>query len=66
MKKSNNYYDGLLTKLYKKEKDEKLRIGFKNTRSIINNRSPYLALSKVYSKKVNKSNQGDDIGKKAY
>jgi hypothetical protein len=66
MKKANNYYDGILTKLYKKEQDEKLRIGFKNTRSIINNRSPYLALSKVYSKKVNKSNPGDDIGKKAY
>lgn len=66
MKKANNYYDGILTKLYKKDQDEKLRVRIKNTRSIINNKSPYLAISKIYSKKVNKSNQGDDISKKTY
>jgi len=66
MKKANNYYDGILTKLYKKDQDEKLRVRIKNTRSIINNKSPYLAISKIYSKKVNKSNPGDDISKKIY
>lgn len=66
MKKANNYYDGILTKLYKKDQDEKLRVRIKNTRSIINNKSPYLAISKIYSKKVNKSNTGDDISKKTY
>jgi hypothetical protein len=66
MKKANNYYNGILTKLYKRDQDEKLRICFKNARSIINKKSPFLALSKIYSKKVNKSNPGEDISKKTY
>ena len=66
MKKANNYYNGILTKLYKRDQDEKLRIRFKNTRSIINKKSPFLALSKIYSKKINKSNPGEDISKKTY
>jgi hypothetical protein len=66
MKKANYYYDGILTKLYKKDLDERLRVRIKNARSIINHKSPYLAISKVYTKKVNKSNQGDDISKKTY
>lgn len=66
MKRANNYYDGILTKLHKKEQDEKLRIRVKNAKPIINNKSPYLALYKVYPKKVNRSNPGDDISKKKY
>mgnify|MGYP006873140270 CR=1 FL=1 len=66
MKKSNNYYDGILTKLYKKEQDEKLKIRVKNAKPLVNNKSPYLRFTKAYNRKVNRSNPGDDISKKTY
>lgn len=66
MRKAKNYYEGILTKLYKKEQDEKLKIRVKNARSILNNKKSNLALYKVYTKKVNKSNQCEDTSKKTY
>ena len=62
MKRTYNDYDDILTKMYKKEQNEKLNIRIRNAKSIINNNCP--GTYHVFRKRNNKSHPNDDISKK--
>jgi len=57
-----NDYDTILTRMYKKEQDQKLNIRIRNAKSIINNDCPvsYIGMHG----KTNKFRKNGNIGKK--
>ena len=54
MKTTYNTYDGILSRSYKKEQNEKLNIRIKNAKSLINNNCP--ETFNIFRKRQNKSN----------
>ena len=61
LRKMNNDYDDILSKLYKKEQNEKLKFRIKNVKSNIYNKNTR-AIS-IPSRKVNRSFGNEDISK---
>ena len=62
MKRKYNDCDDILSKMYKREQNEKLSIRIRNAKSIINNKST--GTYGVFKKKNNKSHGNDNISKK--
>ena len=61
MRTTYNNYEGILSRSYKKEQNEKLNIRIKNAKSLINNNCP--ETFNIFRKRHNKSNINNDISK---
>ena len=62
MKRVYNDYDTILTRMYKKEQDEKLNLRIRNAKSIINTECP-MSYNSMH-KRANKSHINENISKK--
>jgi len=62
MTKIYNYYDGILSRLYKKEQNDRLKLRIKNIKPIVNSKSP--GSYNFFRQKFNKTNGNEDISKK--